>query len=769
MIKFIKPSARKFRLFMREFFLHLKYSSKNMIYGENMDILESLNESQKEAVLATEGPLLIFAGAGSGKTKVITHRIAHLIRDLRVPPYKIFAVTFTNKAAGEMKKRISSIIGGSGDDVFVKTFHSASVYILRRFGEKIGIHPNYSIYDTSDQESIVKAILGEMNIDVQKYAKRVISKISEVKDKAELIEGADPYAFLPKEYAVNYAEIYDEYNKRLRAANALDFNDLLIYAVKLLRDSPEVIEALQNKWSYFMIDEYQDTNRAQYMMAKYLAAKSRNICVVGDDDQSIYSWRGADISNILNFEKDYPEAKVIKLETNYRSTSYILDAAYSVVKNNRTRKDKRLNSFRGEGFMPVHCETNNEYGEAEFVVNTIRQLKREEKLHFGNFAIFYRTNAQSRLLEDTLRHEAVPYRIIGSVKFYERKEIKDIVSYLRFVVNPCDTASLDRIINNPPRGIGARTVEKLKETAYAEQMSEWEIIDKDINLDGKVSKGLKQFKEIINSLINLYVGVPEKISLADFVEKVITVSTYRKHLEESAKTDSTGKEHDRLENIDEFINSAIEYEERTESPSLEEFLQEISLLTSEENPENKQAEAVTLMTIHNAKGLEFNTVFLTGLEEGIFPHMNSLNSDAQIEEERRLAYVGITRAMDRLYIISADVRRQFHQTVYRQASRFISEIDNELIERTRYTSAGSSSYSDYSEPYSNVSTPSRKAFGNAKFNSQFARGDLVKHPKYGNGKIVNIENSGDDTTLTVSFPGSGMKVFVEKYTPLVRI
>lgn len=740
-----------------------------MIYGENMDILESLNESQKEAVLATEGPLLIFAGAGSGKTKVITHRIAHLIREKRVPPYKIFAVTFTNKAAGEMKKRISSIIGGSGDDVFVKTFHSASVYILRRFGEQIGIHPNYSIYDTSDQESIVKAILGEMNIDIQKYAKRVISKISEVKDKAELIEGADPYAFLPKEYAVNYAEIYDEYNKRLRAANALDFNDLLIYAVKLLRDSPEVIEALQNKWSYFMIDEYQDTNRAQYMMAKYLAAKSRNICVVGDDDQSIYSWRGADISNILNFEKDYPEAKVVKLETNYRSTSYILDAAYSVVKNNRTRKDKRLNSFRGEGFMPVYCETNNEYGEAEFVVNTIRRLKREENLQYGNFAVFYRTNAQSRLLEDTLRHEAVPYRIIGSVKFYERKEIKDIVSYLRFVVNPCDTASLDRIINNPPRGIGARTVEKLKETAYAEQMSEWEIIDKDINIDGKVNKGLKQFKEIINSLINLYVGVPDKISLADFVEKVITVSTYRKHLEESSKTDSTGKEHDRLENIDEFINSAIEYEERTDNPSLEEFLQEISLLTSEENPENKQAEAVTLMTIHNAKGLEFNTVFLTGLEEGTFPHANSLNSDAQIEEERRLAYVGITRAMDRLYIISADVRRQFHQTVYRQASRFISEIDNELLERTRYTSAGSSSYSDYSESYSPVSGSAKRVSGGAKFSSQYSRGDLVKHPKYGNGKIVNIENSGDDTTLTVSFPGSGMKVFIEKYTPLVRI
>ncbi len=749
--------------------MRLIYSSKNMIHGENMDILESLNESQKEAVLTTEGPLLIFAGAGSGKTKVITHRIAHLIRDHRVPPYKIFAVTFTNKAAGEMKKRISSIIGGSGDDVFVKTFHSASVYILRRFGEKIGIHPNYSIYDTSDQESIVKAILGEMNIDIQKYAKRVISKISEVKDKAELIEGADPYAFLPKEYAVNYAEIYDEYNKRLRAANALDFNDLLIYAVKLLRDSPEVIEALQNKWSYFMIDEYQDTNRAQYMMAKYLAAKSRNICVVGDDDQSIYSWRGADISNILNFEKDYPEAKVIKLETNYRSTSYILDTAYSVVKNNRTRKDKRLNSFRGEGFLPVHCETNNEYGEAEFVVNTIRRLKREEKLGFGNFAVFYRTNAQSRLLEDTLRHEAVPYRIIGSVKFYERKEIKDIVSYLRFVVNPCDTASLDRIINNPPRGIGTRTVEKLKETAYAEQMSEWEIIDKDINLDGKPSKGLKQFKEIINSLINLYVGVPDKISLADFVEKVISVSTYRKHLEESAKTDSTGKEHDRLENIDEFINSAIEYEERTDNPSLEEFLQEISLLTSEENPENKQAEAVTLMTIHNAKGLEFNTVFLTGLEEGTFPHMNSLNSDAQIEEERRLAYVGITRAMDRLYLISADVRRQFHQTVYRQASRFISEIDNELLERERYTSAGSSGYADYSESYSPVSSSVKKASGSAKFSSQFSRGDLVKHPKYGNGKIVNIENSGDDTTLTVSFPGSGMKVFIEKYTPLVRI
>lgn len=733
-----------------------------------MDILESLNDNQREAVLAADGPLLIFAGAGSGKTKVITHRIAYLIREKRIPPYRIFAVTFTNKAAGEMKKRISSIIGASGDDVFVKTFHSASVYILRRYGEAVGVGSNFSIYDTSDQESIVKAILGEMNIDVQKYAGRVISKISEVKDKAELIEGADPYSLLPKDYAVNYPEIYDEYNKRLRAANALDFNDLIIYTVKLLRDSPETLERLQSKWSHFMIDEYQDTNRAQYMLAKYLASASRNICVVGDDDQSIYSWRGADIRNILNFEKDYPESKVIKLETNYRSTEHILSAAYSVVKNNRQRRDKRLNSFRGDGFFPVYCETNNEYGEAEFVVNSISRLKREDKLGYGNFAVFYRTNAQSRLLEDTFRHEAIPYRIVGSVKFYERKEIKDIISYLRFIVNPFDTASLDRIINNPPRGIGSRTVEKLKETAYAEQMSEWEIIDKGINLDGKISKGLKQFKEIINYLSAAHLDVPGVLSLSQFVEKVIVRSGYRKHLDEAAKIDKTGKDADRIGNVDEFINSVIEYEERTETPSLEEFLQEVSLLTSEENPENKTNEAVTLMTVHNAKGLEFNTVFLTGMEEGTFPHMNSLNSDAQIEEERRLAYVGITRAMDRLYMISADVRRHFHQTVYKQPSRFISEIDSDLLDRTRYTSAGSSSYSDYSQSgtYSGKTSYGKSAGG---FKSEYGRGDSVRHPKYGTGKVVNVENSGDDTTLTVSFPNSGIKVFVEKYTPLVKL
>lgn len=739
-----------------------------------MDILEKLNPSQREAVITTEGPLLIFAGAGSGKTRVITHRVAYLIREKQVPPYRIFAVTFTNKAAGEMKKRITDLIGGSGDDVFVKTFHSASVWILRRYGEQVGIGKNFSIYDSADQESIIKAILKDMNLDAQKIQpSRIAAKFGEIKDKAELLDGQDPGLLLPKDYRFDYAAMYKEYNDRLRAANAVDFSDLLIYTVKLLRDCAEVREALQRRWTHFMVDEYQDTNHSQYLIAKYLSSGTGNLCVVGDDDQSIYSWRGADIRNILDFERDYPNAKIVKLEVNYRSTSPILDAAHSVVSRNAERRDKKLVSARGDGENPVWCQTNNEYGEAEFIVNTMKRLRREDRIGWGSMAVFYRTNAQSRLFEDTLRHEGIPYRIIGSVKFYERKEIKDIVSYLRFLVNPFDTASLDRIINNPPRGIGLKTLEKLRDTAYTERISEWEVIDKEIPLDGgKFPKGLKAFRDSMISLMHLQMQIPEKVRISDYIARVIKDSGYRAHLEESARTDSTGKETDRLENVDEFINSAIEYEERSPEPSIDEFLQEISLLTSEENPENKGLEGITLMTVHNAKGLEFPVVFLTGMEEGTFPHANSLRSesDAAVEEERRLAYVGITRAMDKLFLSSAEIRRNFHEVSYRMPSRFISEIDSAYLEETRYTSARAASQEvapsytrKHGVPYSRPSTGG----GRSAWQSQFKQGDRVRHPKYGSGTVVKTEGSGDDTTITVNFP-AGRKVFVEKYTPLEK-
>ncbi|MGL4370747.1 MAG: ATP-dependent helicase, partial [Spirochaetota bacterium] len=463
-----------------------------------MELLDKLNSPQRGAVLCTDGPLLILAGAGSGKTRVVTHRIAYLIKEKNVSPTSIMAVTFTNKAADEMKKRIADMIGKQGKAVFVKTFHSAAVYILRKYGTAIGIPENFSIYDSRDQEDLIKEIILEMRLDPKKIKPfSIMSKISEIKDKAQLIEGGDIISLMPKIPGLNFPLLYEQYHERLHSRNALDFNDLLVKLVELLRKSPETLAKLQNQWRYFMIDEYQDTNTAQYLIVKYLAEKTRNVCVVGDDDQSIYSWRGADIRNILNFEKDYPEANVIKLEHNYRSTKEILDAASCVITKNTERMGKAIISARGEGYRPVWCTVNNEYGEAEYVVRTISRMKREEGYNFKDMALFYRTNAQSRVFEGNLRRENIPYRIIGGLKFYDRKEIKDIICYLKFVVNLKDTGSLLRIINTPSRGIGPKAIEQLRDTAWKMEKTEWEIIDGDIPIAGKISSGISEFKKAI--------------------------------------------------------------------------------------------------------------------------------------------------------------------------------------------------------------------------------------------------------------------------------
>jgi DNA helicase-2/ATP-dependent DNA helicase PcrA len=474
--------------------------------------------------------------------------------------------------------------------------------------------------------------------------------------------------------------LYEEYHRRLAAHNALDFNDLLIKTVKLFRDSPDTLALLQHKWRYLMIDEYQDTNRAQYLISKMLASGHRNLCVVGDDDQSIYSWRGADIRNILDFEKDYPDAKIVRLEYNYRSTRHILDAASAVIANNSERKGKDLVSFRGDGERPVWCQTNNEYGESEFAINTIMTIKKQEGYSNRDFAIFYRTNAQSRVFEDALRRENIPYRIVGGLKFYDRKEIKDILAYMRFIVNPYDSVAMMRVINTPARGIGARTLEKLRETAYMNQMSEWEAIDKQLPLDGKQPKGLNIFRSFILGALDEYARVPDSLKLADFVMHIIEKSGYRDFL----ASDKSVEGQSRLENVEEFLTSVYEYQERNPQANPEEFLQEVSLLTTEENPVKDTAgdptNVVTMMTVHNAKGLEFPVVFLTGLEEDIFPHFNCRDNEQMIEEERRLCYVGITRAMDRLYMTSAELRRTYSGEVnYRTPSRFINEIPADLL------------------------------------------------------------------------------------------
>ncbi|MBN1499420.1 MAG: UvrD-helicase domain-containing protein [Spirochaetes bacterium] len=763
-----------------------------------MDFRKQLNETQFAAASAVNGPLLILAGAGSGKTRVITYRTANLIRNHNVPPFCIMAVTFTNKAAAEMRKRVIDLIGPAGEQVFIRTFHASCVYILRRYGKHIGIPSNFTIYDSKDQESVIKEILLDMKIDPKKQKpSAIVSKISEIKDKAEL-DSRDNSLFFPDSYSFNFAELYESYNEKLHSRNALDFNDLLIKTVVLLKNSPDSLEDLQNKWKYIMVDEYQDTNKAQYLITKMLADKYKNICVVGDDDQSIYSWRGANIRNILDFEKDYPNALVVKLEHNYRSTAPILNAAHSVIRNNIERKDKQLISTRGDGEKPVYCSANNEYGEAEFVINKIQSIKHDEGLNNSDFAVFYRTNAQSRIFEDYLRKNDINYRIVGGLKFYDRKEIKDIVSYLKLIVNPFDTISLFRSINNPPRGIGAKTIEKIRDAAYEEQISEWEVIDKEIQFGGKIPAGLVKFRSIMLSFFVKHSYVPEKLKLTDFVRDVISDSGYKRSLEE----ENTPESKTRLENIDEFFNSIFEYENANPESTLEEFLQEISLLTSEENPLDDENTAdpdncVTLMTVHNAKGLEYPVVFLTGMEEGTFPHFNSSDNEEGIEEERRLAYVGITRAMNILFITSAEFRRSYSGISYKEKSRFIDEIDPSFLNHQVYSESNSSSQI-YGGSFAGTNTVFRRTESTAGFSagsasaeakdffnkinsgtgdsgkkenssSSFSIRDRVNHPKYGNGYILTIEGTGDNVKLTINFNTVGVKSFLEKYTPLQKI
>ncbi len=750
-----------------------------------MGFTDNLNTNQKKAVEHTEGPLLILAGAGSGKTRVITQRIAHLVKTLGVPPFSIFAVTFTNKAANEMKERVMKLIGPEGNSVFIKTFHSAALFILRNYGSRINIPRSFSIYDQSDQQEVVKEILNEMNLDPKKIKPSTIaSKISEIKDKPAFLEGGDITAIMPDHFSFNFASLFEKYQEKLKKNDALDFNDLLIKTVELFRSAPEVLTILHGKWKYFMVDEYQDTNYAQYLITRHLSSRSRNICVVGDDDQSIYSWRGADIRNILNFEKDYEDALVVTLQENYRSTEQILSAASSVIKNNINRKDKKLISVKGEGELPVWCLANNEYSEAEFVINTITSLKSMENLKNSDFAIFYRTNAQSRIFEDRLRRENMHYRVVGGLKFYDRKEIKDVLAYLRFIINPNDGVSLKRILNKPARGIGKATLDKIISSAADHSTTLWKVLDDDI-LSGNIPKGIKEFKKIIHTLKESADSIPEKIKLSKFVRDVIELSGYRAMLAEENSIEGRS----RLENIDEFINGVIDFENYEPEMTLPRFLQEISLFSTDENPEEDMSDRnnqVTLMTAHNAKGLEFTVVFLTGMMENMFPHKFSIDTEEGIEEERRLCYVGITRARERIFITSAELRRSFIGIDYMEPSRFIFEIPQDLIVMKKYYSegfGGNSGFTGYKkntrlhhdtneniytgekEPLELTDVPAvEKNSGESKFRPR----EMVAHPKYGMGMILTIEGSGDNLKLTILF-GTSKKTFLEKYTPLKKL
>ncbi|WHE06605.1 DNA helicase PcrA [Thermoanaerobacterium thermosaccharolyticum] len=715
-----------------------------------MNILDKLNDRQKEAVATTEGPLLILAGAGSGKTRVLTHRIAYLIKEKRVSPANILAITFTNKAAQEMKDRVESLLGYVGD-IWVSTFHSACVRILRRDIEKIGYDKNFVIYDTQDQKSLVSDCIKELDLNEKQYTpKSMLSAISKAKDK---MISPDEYLL---EFGNDYrnkkvADVYKLYQKKLKKDNALDFDDIIIKTIELFKKDEGILRYYQDKFRYIMVDEYQDTNRPQYEFVNLLAKRYRNLCVVGDDDQSIYGWRGADIKNILDFEKDYPEAKVIKLEQNYRSTQIILDAANNVIDNNIKRKKKQLWTDNKDGEKIIVCEVQNEREEANFIIDRIKDLIANGK-KYSDFAILYRTNAQSRIFEEACMMNDIPYKLVGALRFYDRKEIKDIIAYLRILVNPYDDVSLKRIINVPKRGIGESTVSALEQYAREHDTSMYFAIP-DVELKGRARKVLDNFKNFIDDLINQL----DFMNIIEVIDYILEKTGYMDEL----KADDTKESESRIENINEFIRAAREFMETSEDKSLESFLSGITLV-SDIDTAGDIGESVVLMTLHSAKGLEFPVVFMAGMEEGIFPSSMSFIDEHELEEERRLCYVGITRAKERLFMTYARTRNLYGKPQYNTASRFINEIPQDLI--VEYDK-GAIKRNDYESVSSYINTFARKANDKANYNP----GDKVEHKLWGIGTVVNVEGIGEDRELTVAFPNVGIKRLSLKYAPIRAI
>lgn len=744
-------------------------------------LLNGMNPEQKKAVKATDGPLLIMAGAGSGKTRVLTHRIAYLIVEKRVNPYNILAITFTNKAAKEMKERIGNLMGGVADEVWISTFHSMCVRILRRDIDRIGFSRNFTILDTGDQQSVIKAILKEKNLDPKKYDPRaLLGTISSAKN--ELID-TETYEKNAGGYFEQVAsDVYKEYQNRLRKNSSLDFDDLIMMTIQLFQRVPEVLEYYQRKFQYIHVDEYQDTNRAQYMLVKLLAARFKNLCVVGDSDQSIYRWRGADIANILSFEKDYPNAQVILLEQNYRSTQRILLAANEVIKNNLNRKPKNLWTQNAEGNKISYFRADSEQGESQFVAGKIKELVDSGKYKRSDIAILYRTNAQSRVIEEVLLKSNIDYSIVGGIKFYERKEIKDIISYLKLVANPDDEISFVRVINVPKRGIGSSSLDKLANFAQMHDISLFAALDSVelIGLSPKVTKAAREFRDLIKG----YTQMQEFLSVTELVEDILDKSGYREMLiaEKSLEAQS------RLENLDELLSVTKNFEEENEDKSLIAFLTDLALVAdidSLDEEGQKKTDTVVLMTLHSAKGLEFPVVFLLGLEEGVFPHSRSLFEEAEMEEERRLAYVGITRAEEQLFITNAQMRTLFGRTNMNPPSRFIKEIPDDLIEGMEpvrkspsFRGSGSSSSIGGSTSFQSFTKqPQRKIVMRPTVNHEASGGDELSwrvgdkalHGKWGTGTVVSVKGDGDGLELDIAFPKPvGIKRLLAKFAPIKK-
>lgn len=725
-------------------------------------LLDNMNTEQSEAVRTTEGPLLIMAGAGSGKTRVLTHRIAYLLDEKGVSPYNVLAITFTNKAAREMKERVEKLVGEEAQVIWMSTFHSMCVRILRRDADRIGIERNFTILDPTDQKSVIKDVLKTENIDSKRYDPRMfLSAISNMKNELKTVEDAEIEATDFMSDMV--ARVYAGYQRQLSRNEALDFDDLIMTTINLFKRVPDVLEYYQNKFQYIHVDEYQDTNRAQYTLVKLLADKFKNLCVVGDSDQSIYGWRGADIQNILSFEEDYPNARTIFLEQNYRSTKVILNAANEVIKNNTERKPKGLWTANQEGKKINYYQAQSESDEAQYVVKEIMRQQRENNKSFNDIAILYRTNAQSRVLEETFMKSNIPYTMVGGHKFYDRKEIKDLLSYLRLIANSNDDISLQRIINVPKRGIGPSSIEKIQAYARQNDLSMFDALAEAdfIGLTKKVTKQAIDFYTLISNLIQ----EQEFLEVSEIVEEVLNKSGYKEMLER----DQTLEARSRLENIEEFMSVPMDYEKNTplEEQSLINFLTDLSLVADIDEADIENG--VTLMTMHSAKGLEFPVVFIMGMEESIFPHIRSILSDDdhEMEEERRICYVAITRAEEELYLTHATSRTLFGKTQSNSASRFLKEIPEDLLNKparteSRYAGASSSQRPVKRGPSRRTTKRSEVASGTWNV------GDKVVHKAWGEGMVSNVNEKNGTVELDIIFKSQGPKRLLANFAPIKK-
>ncbi|WP_318616513.1 DNA helicase PcrA [Sporosarcina sp. YIM B06819] len=738
------------------------------------DLLTGMNPEQARAVKKTEGALLIMAGAGSGKTRVLTHRIAYLVVEKNVYPSNILAITFTNKAAREMRDRIDGLLGaGTGESMWVSTFHSMCVRILRRNSDRIGISKSFSILDSADQLSVVKSVLKGLNLDAKQYDPRtMLNTISSAKNEcidAETFRGQiNPH----NPYEKTIADVYEGYAKRLRQNQSMDFDDLIMMTLVLFERVPDVLEYYQNKFQYIHVDEYQDTNNAQYRLVNMLASKFKNLCVVGDSDQSIYRWRGADISNILSFEKDYKNAEMIMLEQNYRSTKRILQAANDVIKNNQSRYDKKLRTDNEEGESISVYKASDEKDESQFVVGKILELKEQENLKLDEFAILYRTNAQSRVIEEYLVKSNLDYTIVGGTKFYDRKEIKDLLAYLRLIANNEDDLALARIINEPKRSIGATSFDKMARFAMDHDRSIFDALQ-EIDFMGITPRAANEVAKF-HELIAGFTKMQEFLSVTELVEQVLEKTGYRDMLQREKTIESES----RLENIEEFLSVTEAFEKRAEEDtgdrSLVAFLTDLALIAdidSLDKEENQNKEKIVLMTMHAAKGLEFPVVFIIGMEENVFPHSRSLGDDEEMEEERRLAYVGITRAERKLYLTSASYRTLYGRASYNNPSRFIGEISEDILDIQSKNSGWSSGNTISGQSTASVrpavKKPVYKTSGGDKMG--WSPGDKAVHKKWGTGMVVSVKGTGEEVELDIAFPNPvGIKRLLAKFAPIEK-